>query len=84
MLTLINRYLATLSPSYRAAKLAQRIERERRIGFARYLARKAMIRAALVEHVEVMARGDMPSWALMGPGYLPRACWLALPLIGAK
>lgn len=91
MITLILAHLRALSPSYRASRLALKIERNRRIGFARFHARKAMQRAAMIEE----ASGELDKTITfvrdgqvihvgseMAPGFLPATVWRALPLFG--
>lgn len=81
MLTLIITHLRSLSPGYRAAILAQRIERARVIGYARHAARKAMLRAAAVEQRDFHEPACLQDYRAMGPGFLPRACWKALEVM---
>lgn len=78
LIQLITRWLAAQSPARRAAIA----ECNRRIGLARYHARRAMVRAALIEHL--MDSVGMPTYAKRGPGYLPAIVWRTLPYIDLR
>lgn len=58
MITLLAEHLRRLSPTYRASLLAARIERQRRIGYARVVMRRLMSRYTHLENYW----GDVPRW----------------------
>lgn len=72
---LITRWLAAQSPARQAAIR----ECDRRIGLARYHARRAMIAAALLESADREYH-----YQVCGPGYLPAIVWRTLPYLDLR
>lgn len=87
----ISSYLVRLSPSYRAAQRALRMERARVLGYARYVARREMMIFALAEHADDMERAEyLACYGYAGPlmpthwtmrATLPRCVWQAVAVM---